>query len=151
MFRLGIYAFILNKQNQLLLVNLTNYSEDFWYSVPGGGIEQNENEEVALYREIFEELGICKDKLEFVEKSEKIIKYEFKSGPLVRNGVSYIGQEKVSYLLKFIGNDENVTINSEEVRNYIWVDIENLKNYLYFENQLEQTLEILKSFTNPNF
>ncbi len=148
MYRKGIYAFILNNQNQLLLVNLTNYSENFWYSIPGGGLENNESEIDALYREIFEELGITKDKLQMIEKSDLTIKYKFKSGTLVRSDITYTGQEKHSFLLKFIGDESNIKIDTSEIRNYVWAEIENLTNCLYFENQLEQTLEILRTFTD---
>ena len=62
MYRKGVSALILNKNNEFLLVNLQSFKEEY-FAVPGGGIDEGETFEDAVYREIQEELGLEKDSL----------------------------------------------------------------------------------------
>jgi len=67
MYRKGVSALIVNNNNEFLLVNLESF-EDKYFAIPGGGIEQGETLENAVYREIYEELGIGKKSLQFQQK-----------------------------------------------------------------------------------
>ena len=58
-----------------------------------------------------------------------------------RNGVEYAGSERYFFGFKFIGDDKTITPNPGEVRTYKWVAYDNLKDYLLFDNQLEETTE----------
>ncbi|MDZ4205732.1 MAG: NUDIX hydrolase, partial [Patescibacteria group bacterium] len=65
MYRKGVSAIIINKKNELLLVNLESF-EDKYFAIPGGGIESKESLEDAVYRELNEELGIKEKNLQIV-------------------------------------------------------------------------------------
>ena len=146
MHRKGVAALIINESNQFLLVNLSTF-EEFYYAVPGGGIELGEGLEDAVMREINEELGISIDKLEIIGKARNPIKFEFKSGPLVREGVAYTGQEKHYFLVRFTGKDKDIKINEEEVRKYVWADYDDLHKYLLFEGQLADTRKLIEELS----
>ena len=47
-------AIVLNEQGQIYLLHMTNYGH---HKLPGGGIDEGEDVEVALYRELEEEIG----------------------------------------------------------------------------------------------
>ncbi len=139
MFRTGVSALITNDRSQFLLVNLESFAEKY-FAVPGGGLEPGENLEDAVYREIFEELGIAKENLVLVGKSDKPVRVVFKEIVLARDGKEYAGQERFFLGFHYRGSNEQITLREGEVRKYAWVDMADLKDYLLFDNQLEETV-----------
>ena len=140
MYRKGVSALIINKNKELLLVNLESFKEGF-FAVPGGGIEEGETLEEAVYREIQEELGIDKDFLELVGKTISPLKFKFKVIKMTRNGKNYEGSERYFFGFLFVGDDNEINPKDGEVRSYRWVPSVQLKDYLLFNNQLQETLE----------
>lgn len=140
MYRKGVSALIVNQKDEFLLVNLQSFKEHY-FAVPGGGIDVDETLKDAVYREIQEELGILKNSLLFVGKSEEPLTFSFK---LERDGVLYEGSERYFFGFKFTGEDIEIHLQSEEVRSFKWVSFENLNSYLLFDNQLEETREKIK-------
>lgn len=140
MYRIGISALICNDHDEFLLVNLESFEEKY-FSIPGGGIEPQESREDAVYREISEELGIPRKSLKLVGSSDVPVRFQFKKIVLARNGIEYKGQERYFFGFRFIGADTEITPGLGEVRKYEWVSLANLRNYLHFENQLQETLD----------
>lgn len=148
MYRKGVAVLIVNKNKEFLLVNLISFEEKY-FAIPGGGLENGEALEDAAYREIEEELGIKKESLRMVGKSENPIRFTFKEIKLTREGVEYIGSEKYYFGFEFVGDDSEIKLKEDEVRSYKWVSIENLKDFLLFDQQLEDTLgKINEIFSN---
>lgn len=147
MFRKGVSALIVNEKNEFLLVNLTSF-EDKYFAIPGGGVEQGEVLEKAVYREIYEELGIRQKDLQIVGQSNIPLRFRFKVIKLNRDGVECEGSERYFFGFKFIGNEGDIKLQENEIRFYKWVSYENLKDYLLFDNQLVETTEkILELFS----
>jgi len=145
-FRKGVSALIINNKNEFLLVNLESFKAHF-FTIPGGGIDQEETLEDAVYREIQEELGIIRQSLELVGICEESLKIIFKTSKLQRDGIEYDGSERCFFGFKFIGNDSEIKLQEGEVRSYKWVSYGKLKNYLLFDDQLKDTQEkILELF-----
>ena len=146
LFRKGISALIMNKKKEFLLVNLEAFKNHF-FAIPGGGLEENESTEDAVYREIQEELGITRQSLELVGVCEESLKLIFKTKKLQRDGIEYDGSERYFFGFKFIGNDSEIKLQEGEIRSYKWVSYGKLKNYLLFDDQLKDTQEkILELF-----
>ena len=53
LFQIGIKAIIRNDENQILLLK----NKDYW-DIPGGRMDQGEDIEAALLRELNEEIGV---------------------------------------------------------------------------------------------
>ncbi len=140
--RKGVSALIVNSRNELLLVNLNSF-EDHFFAVPGGGLDNNESTEEGIYREIKEELGISMQSLELVGICKEPVQFIFKTKKLHRNGITFDGSERYFLGFKFIGDDSEIKLQKDEVRSYKWVAYEDLKDYLLFDNQLEETQEKL--------
>lgn len=104
MYRKGVSALIIDKNKEFLLVNLESFKEGF-FAVPGGGIEQGETLENAVYREIYEELGIVKTSLKFVGQNNIPIKFKFKVIKMNREGKGYEGSERYFFGFRFIGKE----------------------------------------------
>jgi len=145
-YRKGVSALILNKNNAVLLVNLESFETKF-YAIPGGGVDSGESLEDTVYREIHEELSISKNSLEFIGMGKEPVRLLFKTQKLNRDGVEYDGMERVFFGFRFIGEDSEIVLQPEEVRTYKWVAWLDLKDYLLFDNQLEDTtLKLLEIF-----
>jgi len=146
MFRKGVSAIITNNKNEFLLVNLESF-EDMYFAIPGGGVELGETLEKAVYREIYEELGIKQKDLQIVGQSDIPLRFKFKVIKLNRDGVEYEGSERYFFGFKFIGSESDIKLQEGEIRSYKWVSYETLKDYLLFDNQLVETTEkILELF-----
>lgn len=109
-----------------------------------GGLEDGEDLIDAVYREIQEELGIEKESLEYVDKSDEPLRFKFKEIKLTRDGKEYEGSERYFFGFNFLGDDKEIKFNDGEVRSYKWARLQDLKNYLLFENQMEDTIGKIK-------
>lgn len=143
MYRKGVSAIIKNKNNEFLLVNLNSF-EDKFFAIPGGGVEDGESLEEAVYREIKEELGIFEKSLVRKGKSEIPLRFIFKTPKINSKGEEYIGSERYFFGFSFIGEDNEILLQKEEVRAYKWVAFEDLGTYLLFEGQLDDTVGKIK-------
>ena len=138
MYRNGVSALIVNKDNKILVVNLNSFEESY-FAIPGGGSEDGESLEESVYREINEELGIDRKSLVLIGKSEIPLRFKFKVIKLSRDEKEYVGSEKYFFGFRFTGQDDEIKFNDGEVRSYKWVAFDDLKDYLLFDNQLEDT------------
>ncbi len=148
MYRIGVSALIVNNNGEFLLVNLESF-EDKYFAIPGGGVEQGETLENAVYREINEELGIGKKSLQFVGQSNIPIRFKFKVIKMTRDGKSYEGSERYFFGFRFVGSNNEIKLQEGEVRTYKWIPFAQLKDHLLFDDQLKDTQEKIKEiFTN---
>jgi len=143
MYRKGVSALITNSSNEFLLVNLESF-EDKYFAIPGGGVERGETLENAVYREIYEELGVEKKSLQFVGQSNIPIKFKFKAIKMTRDGKNYEGSERYFFGFRFVSANNEIKPKNGEVRAYRWVSFVRLKDYLLFDGQLKDTQEKIK-------
>ena len=90
MYRKGASALIINSNHEFLLVNLESF-EDKYFAILGGGIKDGETLEDTAYREMHEELGINKESLQLVGKSDEPVRFKFKEISMTRDGKEYEG------------------------------------------------------------
>lgn len=92
----------------------TPEDEEKSWQMPQGGIDNNETEEDACLRELFEETGITDDKVKVIKKMPNLIRYDFLEHTLKANiGTKYEkyrGQEQRWFLLSFLGKDEDINL-----------------------------------------
>ena len=137
MYRKGVSALIINNKDEFLLVTLNSFEEHF-FAIPGGGLEEGESLEEAVYREIKEELGIEVEFLKFIGKGEVPLVFNFKI-PKVRNGIKMIGSERHFFAFEFTGDDIEIKLQENEVNAYKWVSYSKLDKFLLFDNQFTET------------
>ena len=115
------------------------------WQMPQGGIDDGESPDEAVYRELFEETGIIKYKVEKICKYPDKIKYDFSQEVMKKNiGTKFEkfrGQEQTWYIFKFIGEDNDIKLdsfkNEIEFCNYKWADTEFLiKNVIDFKKDV---------------
>lgn len=143
MYRKGVSALIVNAAMEFLLVNLNSFEEKY-FAVPGGGVEDEETLEKAVYREIQEEYSIPKESLEYVGKSKKSLLTVFKKPKISRDGKTYVGSERHFFGFRFVGKSDTIKLQESEIRNYRWVSYAELPKYLLFDSQLKDTQDKIK-------
>ena len=72
-YRLNVAMIVLNKDNKVLFCKRRNTEN---WQFPQGGVDENENIESAMFRELNEEVGLEKDNVEIKAVSQNLIYYD---------------------------------------------------------------------------
>lgn len=120
-YRPNVASVIINKDNKILWAKRVN--EDNW-QFPQGGIQKGETPEQAMYREVYEEVGLSKNNFEILGRSSDWLRYDVpeKFVKTYWQG-RYRGQKQIWFLLKFIGADDLINLNlhdSPEFDDWKW-------------------------------
>jgi putative (di)nucleoside polyphosphate hydrolase len=120
-YRPNVASVIINKDNKILWAKRVN--EDNW-QFPQGGIQKGETPEQAMYREVYEEVGLSKNNFEILGRSSDWLRYDVpeKFVKTYWQG-RYKGQKQIWFLLKFIGADDLINLNlhdSPEFDDWKW-------------------------------
>ena len=130
-YRENVAAIIINKDKKVLMCEHA-WIDNAW-QFPQGGVEDKENEDDAIIRELFEEIGTKNFKI--VSKMDKSIKYIFPY--YLREKYKFDGQEQKYYLLYFKGDDCEIRFDNQEkpeFKAYEWVDYDEApKRVIYFK------------------
>tara|TARA_Y100000590_G_scaffold320443_1_gene362781 strand:- start:237 stop:713 length:477 start_codon:yes stop_codon:yes gene_type:complete len=119
--RLGVGIALLNDSNEVFVGKRIDNPEDFW-QMPQGGVDKNENFLDAAKRELEEETGIKNVKL--IKEIEGWIIYDLPKNLLgkIWKG-KYRGQKQKWFIMKFLGNNNEININTKkpEFMNWKWI------------------------------
>ena len=130
-FRPNVGIIICNKLGQLLWAK--RIKQDAW-QFPQGGIKETETTEEALFRELSEEVGLCKDDVRILSQTSEWLKYRLPK-PYIRQrkGQTCIGQKQKWFLLGLQAEEGRVDLENTlqpEFDDWCWV------NYWYPVNQV---------------
>ena len=130
-FRPNVGIIICNKLGQLLWAK--RIKQDAW-QFPQGGIKEAETTEEALFRELSEEVGLCKDDVRILSQTSEWLKYRLPK-PYIRQrkGRTCIGQKQKWFLLGLQTEEGRVDLQNTlqpEFDDWCWV------NYWYPVNQV---------------
>ena len=114
---------------EILVGRRLDHPSGFW-QMPQGGIDDNENPEDAVWREMMEEIGT--NKVELIKVSNQWVSYEIPEETLktLPWGNKYIGQIQKWFAFKFLGedNDINVKTDDQEFSEWKWAKIDSIVN-----------------------
>ena len=107
-YRKGVGIIIVNAKGQFFLGK--RIGAEAW-QFPQGGIDEGENPEESLYRELHEETGLIKDKVKIIAVSKKWLVYHI---PHVyqRSNKKYDGAMQKWFLLELAGTNEDIDLNA---------------------------------------
>ncbi len=120
-YRKNVVAFIFNNKNQVLIVNRTG-NDDYW-GLPQGGVDGKESSDDAILREMKEETNISS--VDVLGKFKNVYKYKW---PKNYTHSGYKGQRQTLYILKFNGENDEIKLSPWELKDWKWVEIDQLIN-----------------------
>ena len=124
--RNGVGIIVLNKDNKVFVAKRIDNPKNFW-QMPQGGVDNNEDFLSAAYRELEEETSI--KNVELIKEIDEMTTYELPDNLL---GVIWKGKNKGQkqkwFLMKYLGNDSEININTKkpEFLDWKWIDIDHI-------------------------
>ena len=122
--RSGVGIVVLNKDNKVFVAKRIDNPKNFW-QMPQGGVDEGENFLSAAYRELEEETSIKSVKL--IHEIDEITTYLLPKHLLgvIWKG-KYKGQKQKWFLMRFLGNDNEININTNkpEFLEWKWINLE---------------------------
>ena len=122
-YRKNVGIILCNSQNKLLICK--RLGEESW-QFPQGGFEKNENAESAMFRELFEEVGLKKNDISILGITKSWLKYDLpKKYQRKTNNRLCIGQKQKWFLLRLISDDSNIIFSNSkrpEFDSWQWVE-----------------------------
>ncbi len=126
--RNGVGIVVLNNKNKVFVAKRIDNPKNFW-QMPQGGVNEGEDFLTAAYRELREETSITNVKL--IQEIEGTMSYELPDRLLgiIWKG-KYKGQKQKWFLMRYLGNDNNINIKTEnpEFLEWKWIDLDMITN-----------------------
>ena len=124
--RSGVGIVVLNKENKIFVAKRIDNPKYFW-QMPQGGVDKDENFYTAALRELKEETSIVSVKpIKEIEESLTYILPDHLIGIIWKG--KYKGQKQKWFIMKFIGDESEINIKTKhpEFLDWKWIDPENL-------------------------
>jgi len=145
-FRANVGIILCNRKGKLFLGK--RIGQDAW-QFPQGGMHENESLEDALYRELKEEVGLCKEHVAIVSVTQEWLRYKLPK-PMMRHHSRplCIGQKQKWFLLRMLATDEHIHLDEAhkpEFDGWAWVPYwYPLKKVIHFKRDVY--LQVLRTF-----
>ena len=124
--RSGVGVVVLNKENKIFVAKRIDNPKNFW-QMPQGGVDKNEDYYTAALRELKEETSIVSVKpIKEIEENLTYILPDHLIGIIWKG--KFKGQTQKWFVMRFIGNDSEININTKkpEFLDWKWIYIEDL-------------------------
>ncbi len=123
-YRPAVGVMLLNSEGKVWVGQRLDNSLEAW-QMPQGGLDEGEDEEEGALRELEEETGISRDKVEIVSRHGEELTYDLPAelvGKLWKG--RWRGQRQTWFLARFLGTDDDVDIATPdpEFRAWKWAD-----------------------------
>ena len=141
-FRSGVGIVVLNKDNKVFVAKRIDNQKNFW-QMPQGGVEEGEDYLTAAYRELEEETSI--KKVNLIKELDGLTSYLLPKNLLgvIWKG-KYKGQEQKWFVMRFLGQDKEININTEhpEFCEWKWIGLENITDLVVdFKRQVYENIK----------
>jgi putative (di)nucleoside polyphosphate hydrolase len=125
---------LVNAQGRAFVGKRIDNKEGDWWQMPQGGVDDGEDLEAAMIRELAEETGARPRHLEVVAQLDEELFYDLPpelQGKLW--GGKYVGQRQSWFLVRFTGEDSDIDLDAHEHPEFCewkWVDPELLPDLI---------------------
>ena len=111
-YRRCVGMMIVNDKNEILVGKRLDHPSGHW-QMPQGGIDENENPEKAVWREMLEEIGT--NNATMIKESNQWINYKIPTETLATLpwGDMYVGQTQKWFAFRFNGNDNEINVSTD--------------------------------------
>ena len=119
-YRANVGVMVLSKSGDVFVAQRLEHYANAW-QMPQGGIDPGEGPAEAALRELEEETGINSSKVVILAETQNWIPYELPPDliPKLWNG-KYRGQKQKWFLMRFLGEDTDIDIKTEEPEFSSW-------------------------------
>ncbi len=148
LYRSGVGIMLINQEKQIFVGKRIDNNSDAW-QMPQGGLDVNEDEDAAMFRELKEETGIQDFYVKLLRRSSSHYYYNLPYRLQKKFwGGKYLGQKQRWYLLEFLGNDEviNVTTEHPEFSEWKWISKDKIMGVVV-PFKCDLYLEVIKEFS----
>ena len=124
--RKGVGIVLLNNENKVFVAKRIDNPKNFW-QMPQGGIDEGEDYYEAALRELKEETSVVSiENIKEIDKKLTYILPDHLIGIIWRG--KFKGQIQKWFVMRFIGNDSEININTKkpEFLDWKWIDLEEL-------------------------
>ncbi len=141
--RSGVGIVVLNKENKVFIARRIDNPKNYW-QMPQGGVDHDEDYLVAAYRELREETGI--QNVELIKELDDFTTYKLPTNLLgiIWKG-KYKGQKQKWFVMRFLGNDDEINIKTKrpEFLDWKWIELDKITD-LVVKFKLDVYKEIKK-------
>ena len=124
--RIGVGIILLNKSNKVFVAKRIDNPKNFW-QMPQGGVNDGEDYLTAAFRELYEETSI--KEVELIKEIDETLTYELPKNLLgiIWKG-KYRGQKQKWFLMRFIGEDKEINIETKnpEFLDWKWINLDEI-------------------------
>ena len=128
--RSGVGIVVINKENKVFVAKRIDNPKNFW-QMPQGGVNYGEDFLTAAYRELEEETSI--KNVELVSELEGFITYNLPDRLLgiIWKG-RYKGQKQKWFLMRHLGEDNEININTKkpEFLEWKWIELKKITEFV---------------------
>jgi len=149
-YRPGVGVMLMNPERKVWVGQRLDSTLEAW-QMPQGGLDEGEDPEEGALRQLEEETGISRDKVEIVARHGEELHYDLPAeliGKLWKG--RWRGQRQTWFLARFTGIDEDVRLDAheQEFRAWKWAEPAELPAMIVpFKQRLyEQVLEAFKNW-----
>ena len=141
--RSGVGIVVLNKENKVFVARRIDNPKNYW-QMPQGGVDHDEDYLVTAYRELREETGI--KNVELIKELDGFTTYKLPTNLLgiIWKG-KYKGQKQKWFVMRFLGNDDEINIKTKrpEFLDWKWIELDKITD-LVVKFKLDVYKEIKK-------
>lgn len=111
------------------------------WQFPQGGIKQDEEPEIAMFRELYEEVGLHSDDVEIIGRTESWLRYQLPERYVRRHSLPLcIGQKQIWYVLSLRAPESSIRLDCSErpeFDDWRWVDYWfPINDVVYFKREI---------------
>jgi putative (di)nucleoside polyphosphate hydrolase len=119
---------LINGEGKVFVAQRLDSSLEAW-QMPQGGLDEGEDAEAGAFRELEEETGISRDKVELVARCPVELTYDLPDdliGKIWKK--NWRGQRQTWFLMRFLGTDDDVDLETPdpEFRAWRWAEPDEL-------------------------
>ncbi|HEY1084658.1 MAG TPA: RNA pyrophosphohydrolase [Prosthecobacter sp.] len=118
LYRPNVAVILMNERNEIFVAERISIPGAWQF--PQGGIDEGEDAETAMFREMAEEIGVTRDKVQMLDRRDGY-RYAFAKGRL-KYGI-YGGQEQSYFRCRYLGKDSeiNLAATHQEFGQWRWI------------------------------